>query len=278
MFNFSQSYVGIPQGSIRATVLIETIFASFEMDEIIWELRDHSSGLNCGRWDYIFSFIKKFRAHSHAVLPDRAQVTMTSPWMAAYVKLLIQTCHKRGVHAMGGMAAHIPVKDDAKANAAAFEKVKGDKLREVKAGCDGTWVAHPGLVEVAVKVFDEYMPQPNQIGFVGDSTPVTAKDLLYIGKAAADGISEPGLRANVSVGLSYLEAWLRGNGCVPLHNLMEDAATAEISRCQIWQWIKHSAKLKDGRVVSSVLRSLLWIGVCLTIPCSVFDMNRSRKV
>jgi len=247
VFLFAQDYVGLPRGTIRATVLIETILAAFEMDEIIYELKEHSAGLNCGRWDYIFSFIKKFRNHADKLLPDRAQVTMTAPWMANYVRLLIQTCHKRGVHAMGGMAAQIPVKDDQKANEAAFEKVRRDKLREVKAACDGTWVAHPGLIPIAMEIFNAHMSTPNQISNAGDTTPVTAADLLDLGPAGT--ITEEGLHSNISVGLSYLENWLRGVGCVPLHNLMEDAATAEISRCQVWQWLKHGAKFANGKKV-----------------------------
>jgi malate synthase len=247
VFVFTQDYLGIPQGTIRATVLIETIVAAFEMHEILWELRNHSAGLNCGRWDYIFSFIKKFRNRPDFMLPNRAQVTMTVPFLAAYVDLLIQTCHKRNIHAMGGMAAQIPIKNDPTANEAALEKVRLDKLREVKAGHDGTWVAHPGLVDTAKKVFDEHMPQPNQIDRKREEVRVTAKDLLAIPKGT---ITEDGLRLNVDVGIQYLEAWLRGNGAVPIYNLMEDAATAEISRAQVWQWLKHGAKLEDGRPVT----------------------------
>jgi malate synthase len=247
VFEFSQSHLGIPQGTIRATVLIETILAAFEMHEILWELRPHSAGLNCGRWDYIFSFIKKFRNRPDFMLPNRAQVTMTVHFLASYVDLLIQTCHKRGIHAMGGMAAQIPIKNDPEANNAALEKVRQDKLREVKAGHDGTWVAHPGLVGVAKQVFDEYMPQPNQIDRKREEVHVTAKDLLAIPPGT---ITEDGLRLNVDVGIQYLEAWLRGNGAVPIYNLMEDAATAEISRAQVWQWAKHGAKLDDGRPVT----------------------------
>ncbi len=247
VFVFAQDYCGVPQGSVRATVLIETILASFEMHEILWELRDHSAGLNCGRWDYIFSFIKKLRNHADFMLPDRAQVTMTVHFLASYVDLLIQTCHKRGIHAMGGMAAQIPIKNDPEANERALEKVRQDKLREVKAGHDGTWVAHPGLVGVAKQVFDEYMPQPNQIDRKREEVHVTAADLLCV---PAGVITEAGLRMNVDVGIQYLEAWLRGNGAVPIYNLMEDAATAEISRAQVWQWAKHGAKLEDGRPVT----------------------------
>ena len=250
VFEFAQEYVGIPQGTIRATVLIETILGAFEMHEILYELRNHSAGLNCGRWDYIFSFIKKFRNKPEFMLPDRAQVTMTVHFLASYVDLLIQTCHKRGIHAMGGMAAQIPIKNDPEANDRALEKVRQDKLREVKAGHDGTWVAHPGLVKVAKDVFDEYMPQPNQIDRKREEVHVTQKDLLMVPKGT---ITEGGLRLNVDVGIQYLEAWLRGNGAVPIYNLMEDAATAEISRAQVWQWAKHGAKLEDGRPVTPEL-------------------------
>lgn len=248
VFVFTQSYVGVPQGSIRATVLIETILAAYEMHEILWELRDHSAGLNCGRWDYIFSFIKKFRNRPDFMLPNRAQVTMTVHFLSSYVDLLIQTCHKRGIHAMGGMAAQIPIKNDPAANDAAIEKVRLDKLREVKAGHDGTWVAHPGLVPVAKAVFDESMPQPNQIDRKREEVKVTAADLVTIPTGT---ITEDGVRLNIDVGIQYLEAWLRGNGCVPIYNLMEDAATAEISRAQVWQWLKHGAKLEDGRPVTA---------------------------
>ncbi len=218
------------------------------MDEILYELRDHSAGLNCGRWDYIFSFIKKFRNHPQFVLPNRAQVTMERPFLKAYVELLIQTCHRRGIHAMGGMAAQVPIKNDPAANEQALDKVRQDKLREVLAGHDGTWVAHPGLVPIAKKVFDEHMKEANQISRRREDVHVTAKDLL----AVPDGdITEAGLRWNIDVGLQYLHSWLRGVGCVPIYNLMEDAATAEICRAQVWQWVRHGAKLSDGRTVTS---------------------------
>ncbi len=248
VFLFAQDTLGVPRGTIRATVLIETILASFEMDEILWELRDHSAGLNCGRWDYIFSFIKKFRNHARFVLPDRAQVTMDRAFLNAYVQLLIKTCHRRGIHAMGGMAAQVPIKNDPVANQQAIEKVRQDKLREVRAGHDGTWVAHPGLVPVAKQVFDEYMKEPNQIGVKRDDVHITQSDLLAVPPGE---ITEKGLRWNIDVGLQYLEAWLRGSGCVPIYNLMEDAATAEICRAQIWQWARHGAKLSDGRTVTA---------------------------
>jgi len=250
VFNFAQDALGIPRGTIRATVLIETILAAFEMDEILYELKDHSAGLNCGRWDYIFSFIKKFRHRPGFVLPDRARVTMDRHFLKAYVDLLIQTCHRRGAHAMGGMAAQIPIKNDPAANEAALEKVRQDKLREVRAGHDGTWVAHPGLVPVAAQVFDAGMPGPNQLHVARDDVRVTASDLLAVPEGE---ITEAGLRTNVDVGIQYLESWLRGSGCVPIYNLMEDAATAEISRSQVWQWMRHGARLADGRVVTERL-------------------------
>ncbi len=237
VFVAAQDQLGIPRGTIRATVLIETILAAFEMHEILWELRDHIAGLNCGRWDYIFSYIKKFRNDAERVLPDRGSVTMTTPFLSSYVNLLIATCHRRGAHAMGGMAAQIPIKNDPAANDAAILKVRNDKLREVWAGHDGTWVAHPGLVPVAKQVFDTYMPFPNQLERAVTSG-VTAQDLL----AAPEGqITGEGLAIDLDVGLQYLAAWLGGNGCVPIYNLMEDAATAEICRAQVWQWLRHGA-------------------------------------
>jgi malate synthase len=243
VFVFAQDYCDVPRGSVRATVLLETILASFEIDEILFELREHSAGMNCGRWDYIFSFIKKFRSHASLVLPDRAEVGFTKPFMAHYVNLVINTCHKRGVHAIGGMAAQIPVKDDPAANAAAISKVKADKLREVKAGHDGTWVAHPALVAVATEVFNEHMKGPHQIHVLRpEANAVTPRDLILPGEGG--NRTEAGLRNNIAVGLQYLEAWLRGVGCVPINNLMEDAATAEISRSQIWQWLRHGATIQ----------------------------------
>ncbi len=247
VFEFAQDELGVPSGTIRATVLIETISAAFEMDEILYELRDHSAGLNCGRWDYIFSFIRKFRNRPEFVLPDRSQVTMDRHFLSSYVELLIRTCHRRGAHAMGGMAAQIPIKNDPAANEEALRQVRLDKLREVGAGHDGTWVAHPGLVPLAKEIFDYHMPTPNQIDRKRRDVHVTQRDLL----AVPDGeITEQGLRHNVDVGLQYLEAWLSGSGCVPIYNLMEDAATAEISRSQVWQWVVHEAHLDDGRVVT----------------------------
>jgi malate synthase len=250
VFNFSQDYLGIPRGTIRATVLIETILAAFEMDEILYELREHSSGLNCGRWDYIFSFIKKFSKRPDFILPNRAEVTMTQHFLSSYVALLIETCHRRGAHAMGGMAAQIPIKNDPEANEKALAKVREDKLREVKAGHDGTWVAHPGLVSVAKDIFNEYMKEPNQIGLKREKVHVTAKDLLEIPKG---NLTIEGLKWNIDVGLQYLASWLNGNGCVPIYNLMEDAATAEISRAQDWQWVKHGVKLQSGETVTPQL-------------------------
>ena len=247
VFVHAQNELGIPQGTIKATVLIETILAVFEAEEILYELRRHSAGLNCGRWDYIFSYIKKFRSHAAYLLPDRAQVTMTVPFMHNYTLHVIKVCHRRGAHAMGGMAAQIPIKNDPQANQAALDKVRADKLREVKDGHDGTWVAHPGLVRVAAEVFDEYMPRANQIDRQRDDVQVSAQDLLI----PSDGtITEAGVRLNLKVGIQYLEAWLGGNGCVPLYSLMEDAATAEISRAQVWQWLHHSAALADGRTLT----------------------------
>jgi malate synthase len=247
VFCFAQDELGIPRGTIRATVLIETILAAFEMDEILYELREHSSGLNCGRWDYIFSFIKKFRNRPDFVLPDRSTLTMEKHFLKSYVELLIQTCHRRGIHAMGGMAAQIPIKNDPAANEKALEKVRQDKLREVTAGHDGTWVAHPGLVPIAKEVFDQHMKEPNQISGQREDVQVKAKDLLDVTKGK---ITEEGLRWNIDVGLQYLESWLRGSGCVPIYNLMEDAATAEICRAQVWQWVKHGAALADSRLVT----------------------------
>jgi malate synthase len=255
IFLHAQKALGLPKGTVKATVLIETILAAFEMDEILYELKDHSSGLNCGRWDYIYSFIKKFAEDPKAVMPDRALVSMTTHFLRSYSQLLIQICHRRKVHAMGGMAAQIPIRDDPAANAQAMDKVRADKLREAGDGHDGTWVAHPGLVAIAKEIFDKQMPEANQIARKRQDVHVTAPDLLKVPEGA---ITETGLRQNLNVGIGYLEAWLRGTGCVPLYHLMEDAATAEISRAQIWQWIRHRAKLADGRVIDKTLcRKLL---------------------
>lgn len=246
VFVIAQNDLDIPQGTIKATVLLETVLASFEMDEILYELRDHSAGLNCGRWDYIFSFIKKFRNRSDFVLPDRAQVSMAAPFMHAYTELVIKTCHRRGVHAMGGMAAQIPIKNNPAANQQALDKVRADKLREVRAGHDGTWVAHPGLVPVAMEVFD-IMEGDNQIDRQRPDVNISAADLVRLPQGT---ITEDGVRLNISVGVQYVESWLRGQGCVPINNLMEDAATAEISRAQLWQWLHHGVTLADGRVLT----------------------------
>jgi malate synthase len=257
VFNRAQDEVGLSRGTIRATVLIETILAAFEMDEILYELRDHSAGLNCGRWDYIFSCIKRFRNKPEFILADRALVTMTTHFMRSYSLLCIKTCHRRGIHAMGGMAAQIPIKNDESANKEAFAKVRADKEREANDGHDGTWVAHPGLVQVALEAFDAVMKSPNQIARKRQDVTVSAADILKF--EPEEPITDQGLRTNVSVGVQYIEAWLRGSGAVPIFNLMEDAATAEISRAQIWQWIRHPrGVLSDGRKVTKELfRSVL---------------------
>lgn len=275
VFVFSENEIGVAPGTIRATVLIETIYAAFEMDEILYELRRYIAGLNCGRWDYIFSFIKAFRERPEFVLPDRAQVTMEQPFLRAYVQLLVDTCHRRGVHAMGGMAAQIPIRNDPAASEDAFRKVRQDKVREVRAGHDGTWVAHPGLVEIAMEAFNTEMQGPNQIHRRLDGLQTAVEELLAIPQGQ---ITEEGLRRNIDVSLRYLAAWLTGNGCVPLYNLMEDAATAEISRTQIWQWIRHGAKLQDGRPVSERLVRQLFDEICGSIRAEVgaarFDSGR----
>ncbi|HMR65661.1 MAG TPA: malate synthase A [Anaerolineae bacterium] len=257
IFVMTQAELGIPQGTIRATVLIETILAAFEMDEILYELRDHSAGLNCGRWDYIFSCIKKFRNNPDFCLADRALVTMTTHFMRSYSLLCIKTCHRRNIHAMGGMAAQIPIKGDPEANEAALGKVRTDKEREANDGHDGTWVAHPGLVPIALEAFNAVMPTPNQIHRKREDVNVTAADLLTF--EPEQPITEAGLRTNVNVGIQYLGSWLAGNGCVPIFNLMEDAATAEISRSQVWQWINSpKGVLQDGRKVDvSLLRQIV---------------------
>ncbi|MGI9038165.1 MAG: malate synthase A [Gemmatimonadota bacterium] len=249
VFSHAEALAGLPEGTIKATVLIETLPAAFEMNEILWELRRHSAGLNCGRWDYIFSFIKSRREDADAVLPDRSAVDMGQPCMRAYTRLAIQTAHRRGAHAMGGMAAQIPIRDDPAANDEALGRVRADKLREARDGHDGTWVAHPGLVSVARDAFAEAMSGPNQLDVIPPG-PVAASDLLRVPTGTR---TEEGLRLNVRVGLRYLEAWLMGSGAVPLYGLMEDAATAEISRTQIWQWIRHRALLDDGRPVTTAL-------------------------
>ncbi|WP_298484736.1 malate synthase A [uncultured Maribacter sp.] len=250
VFEFAQEYLEVPNGTFKATVLVETITASHQLDEIIYELKNHIVGLNCGRWDYIFSYIKKFRNHQRFVVPNRDQVTMTSPFMDAYSKLVIQRCHKRGVLAIGGMAAQIPIKNNEKENEEALEKVRVDKEREVKNGHDGTWVAHPALVNVAMKEFNKYMPSSNQLHITRDDVNVKPRDLVELPKGT---ITEAGIRKNINVGVLYLEAWLRGNGAVALYNLMEDAATAEISRTQIWHWLQKEVFLEDGRKFTSNL-------------------------
>ena len=255
VFLFAQEYVGVPEGTIKATVLIETLPTAFQMEEILHELRRHSAGLNCGRWDYIFSYIKKLGGRPEYVLPERGQVTMTVPFMRAYTLSCIRACHRRGAHAMGGMAAQIPIKDDPEANAAALEKVRRDKEREATDGHDGTWVAHPGLVGVAMGEFDKVLgDQPNQLDKIPE-IHVTAADLTT---PCQGTITETGVRNNIRVAIQYIEAWLRGTGCVPLYNLMEDAATAEISRAQVWQWVRHGALMDDGRKITpELIRSFI---------------------
>jgi malate synthase len=247
VFIAAQDALGMARGTIKATVLIETILAAFEMDEILFELREHSAGLNCGRWDYIFSFIKKFRNRPDFLLPDRASVTMERHFLKSYVDLLIKTCHRRGAHARGGRAAQIPIRDDPAANAAAMARVRADKLREARAGHDGTWIAHPGLAPIALEAFDSVFKGPNQLQVSRAEVSVTARDLLTVPEGT---ITEEGVRGCIRVGVQYLESWLRGNGCVPLYHLMEDAATAEICRAQLWQWLRHGARTSDGAAVS----------------------------
>jgi malate synthase len=247
IFVATQQQLGLARGAIKATVLIETILAAFEMDEILFELRDHAAGLNCGRWDYIFSFIKKFRNHRDAVLPDRDTVTMDAPFLKSYADLLIKTCHRRGAYAIGGLAAQILVRGDPQANEAAMQTVRNDKLREVRAGHDGTWVADPALAPIAAEAFNSVMQGRNQLHVMRDEVRVTAADLLRVPQGA---ITDAGLRRNIRIGVRYLEAWLGGNGCVPLYHLMEDAATAEICRAQLWQWLVHEARSIDGAVIS----------------------------
>jgi malate synthase len=248
VFSYAEQALKVPRGSIKATVLIETILAAFEMDEILYELRDYIVGLNCGRWDYIFSFIKCFHKHPQFVLADRSQLTMAAHFMRSYSLLLIKTCHRRGAHAMGGMAAQIPIKDDPEANAAALAKVRADKEREARDGHDGTWVAHPGLVSVAQEVFDRHMPSPNQVHRQRDDVNIRAQDLLRVPEGE---ITPAGLAGNVSAALRYIAAWKGGQGAVPIHNLMEDVATAEIARAQLWQWIRYpKGVMNDGRKVT----------------------------
>jgi malate synthase len=253
VFNYTQDKLGIPRGTIRATVLIETILAALEMDEILYELREHAAGLNAGRWDYIFSVIKKLRNVDYAVLPDRSQVTMTVPFMRGYTQLLIRTCHRRGAHAIGGMAAFIPNRRDPVVTENALAKVREDKLREAIDGCDGTWVAHPDLVPVALEIFDEVLgDRPHQKERLREDVNVLDRDLLNPG-VPGGRITEVGVRLNISVALQYINAWLNGNGAAAINNLMEDAATAEISRSQLWQWIRHGARMDDGTIISADL-------------------------
>jgi malate synthase len=255
VFSFAEGRLGVEHGSIRATILIETLPAVFQMNEILYELRDYIAGLNCGRWDYIFSYIKTLRNHPDRVLPERGQVTMNVHFLHSYSLLLIQTCHRRGAFAMGGMAPQIPIKSDPELNEQALAKVRADKEREVNDGHDGTWVAHPGLVPIAMEIFDERMPQPNQLDRMREDVTIGQEDLLQPSEGT---ITEPGLRNNIEVSIQYLAVWLSGNGCVPIHHLMEDAATAEISRTQLWQWRRHGAELDDGRVIDDdLLRKLI---------------------
>jgi malate synthase len=255
VIGFSERMLGLPRGSVKVTVLIETITAAFEIDEILYELRENIVGLNCGRWDYIFSFIKKFSRRPDFVLPDRNAVTMTSHFLRSYSQLVIKTCHRRGAFAIGGMAAQIPIKGDPLANDAALARVRADKEREAGDGHDGTWVAHPGLVFVARDIFDRLMPTANNLHRLREDVNVGAADLLRI---PSGEITEAGIRTNIDVAIRYLAAWLGGNGCVPIHNLMEDAATAEISRAQLWQWVRHECRMQDLRNVSlKLVRELL---------------------
>lgn len=254
IFDFTEDTLDLPRGSIKATVLIETLPAAFQMHEILYELREHAAGLNCGRWDYIFSYIKRLRADPHVILPDRAEVTMTQPFMRAYTQLVIQTCHRRNAHAMGGMAAQLPIHDDEAAHLAALESVRVDKLREVRDGHDGTWVAHPALVPVAREVFDTHMPSANQIERKREDVIARAQELLQVPEGNK---TEAGLRINIRVGIRYIEAWLNGSGAVPIYHLMEDAATAEISRAQLWQWLHHEVEISGGVLDSPRLNNTI---------------------
>ena len=277
IFKFTEEKFKIPKGTIKCTVLIETILAAFEMDEILYELRDNIVGLNCGRWDYIFSFIKRFRNDINFLLPNRSLVSMRVHFMKSYSELLIQTCHKRRAHAIGGMAAQIPIKGDEEKNKKSLQKVYDDKLIEVYNGHDGTWVAHPGLVPIAKGVFDDQLEYPCQLGNKREDIKVSANDLLKLPVKTAGGregvITESGIRTNINVGILYIEAWLRGNGCVPLYNLMEDAATAEISRAQIWQWLKHGAKTIDNKIISKEYFNQLLEEELQNIKSSVGESN-----
>ena len=277
IFNVAQDFMAIPRGTIRATVLIETLPAAFQMEEIIYQLRLHSSGLNCGRWDYIFSTIKKLRNIPEHVLPNRDLVTMTSPFMDAYVKRLINICHRRGVHAMGGMAAQIPIKNDAKANELAMNKVRQDKIRELTNGHDGSWVAHPALAPICNEVFSN-MGTANQIYFVPDVN-ITEANLLNTNCTGAQ-VTTDGIKVNLDIGLQYMEAWLRGSGCVPINNLMEDAATAEVSRCQLYQWVHHNIVLEDTKekVTPELTTQLLEEQADILAATSPFGDNNKFKL
>jgi malate synthase len=274
VFEFTQEYLGVPNGTFKATVLIETITASFQLDEIIFELKDHIVGLNCGRWDYIFSYIKKLRNNPAFIVPNRDQVTMTSPFMSAYSQLVIQRCHKRNIHAIGGMAAQIPIKNDAEANTIAFNKVIADKEREVKNGHDGTWVAHPDLVSLAMIVFDKCMPTANQIHVKREDVHVTEKDLLEIPKGT---ITEEGVRKNISISVLYIASWLNGQGAAALHHLMEDAATAEISRSQLWQWLKNEVVLDNQKVLNEKYYHRMAMEEFEKIRKTVGDENHEKQ-
>jgi len=276
VFVLAQEKLGIPRGSVRATVLIETLPAAFEMDEILYELRDHSSGLNAGRWDYIFSLIKKLRARRDLILPDRQQITMTVPFMRAYAELLVKTCHRRGAHAMGGMAPFIPTRKNPEINEKALAQTRADKEREVKDGFDGTWVAHPDLVPIAKEVFDQKLGKPHQKERLREEVRVEARELQDT-KVPGGTITEGGVRNNISVALQYLSAWLGGNGAVAIFNLMEDAATAEISRAQLWQWVQNGAKLADGRPIDRALYEKLRDEELAKLPASP-QLQKARRI
>ena len=274
VFEFTQEYLGVKNGTFKATVLIETITASFQLDEIIFELKDHIVGLNCGRWDYIFSFIKKLRNNPKFIVPNRDQVTMTAPFMSAYSQLVIQRCHKRNIHAIGGMAAQIPIKNNEEANKIAFDKVIADKEREVQNGHDGTWVAHPDLVSLAMTVFNQYMPEKNQIVVKREDVKVTESDLLETPKGT---ITEDGVRKNISISVLYIASWLNGQGAAALHNLMEDAATAEISRSQLWQWLQNKVLLDNQKVLTEKYYHRLAMEEFEKIRKQVGDENHEKQ-
>mgnify|MGYP003630330712 CR=1 FL=1 len=269
----AQDLLGLPLGTVRVTVLIETLPAAFEMDEILFELREHIVGLNCGRWDYIFSFIKTLRGHASAVLPDRSQVGMDQPFLAAYSQLLIRTCHRRGAHAMGGMAAQIPVKGDAEADAAARQRVRNDKRREARNGHDGTWVAHPGLIAIALEEFDAVMPGQNQLHLDTEGEAITRDELLAVPSGT---VTHAGLAQNLAVGVRYTAAWLSGRGCVPIDHLMEDAATAEISRAQVWQWRRHGAVIEGNGAVDEALIQRVLADEMKTLRTDIGDVAWTR--